>query len=83
MIFISYAKQGNSGAATSSSTPTSAGTSGGTSQEVGADDTYEPVVAKYKLLWFDRSSGWEGTSYPEGLAFCSSLSVGYTLCVSY
>ena len=31
-------------------------------------------------VWYDRSSGWDGTTYREAVGFCSSLGEGTELC---
>ena len=35
---------------------------------------YEDVANGFRPIWFDRSSGWTGQTYKEGIDFCKSLS---------
>jgi len=38
---------------------------------VGDDYYYESMATAYEPLWFDRSQGWTGTTYLEGIHFCA------------
>eukprot|EP00571_Detonula_confervacea_P008023 CAMPEP_0172314916 /NCGR_PEP_ID=MMETSP1058-20130122/23519_1 /TAXON_ID=83371 /ORGANISM="Detonula confervacea, Strain CCMP 353" /LENGTH=807 /DNA_ID=CAMNT_0013028871 /DNA_START=128 /DNA_END=2548 /DNA_ORIENTATION=- len=37
------------------------------------DPAYPDITAKYKPQWFDRSTGWNGKTYLQALAFCASV----------
>ena len=41
---------------------------------------YNYVANRYAPLWFDRSSGWEGTTYEAAVQFCLSLEQNRILC---
>jgi len=43
------------------------------------DETYHAIWEKYYPVTFDRSTGWEGTTYVEGMEFCNSHD-GYVPC---
>ena len=42
-------------------------------------DLYELAVQKYHPHWFDRSKGWKGQTFQEGIDFCDSIT-DYSLC---
>jgi hypothetical protein len=46
---------------------------------VGAPNSYKEVVKKFNPIAFDRSKGWDGTTYNDAVKFCSELK-DRTLC---
>ncbi|KAL7550772.1 hypothetical protein ACHAWF_013996 [Thalassiosira exigua] len=41
-------------------------------------DPYDEAMRRYHPIFFDRSNGWEGKTYAEGLEFCDRA--GYAVC---
>ena len=41
---------------------------------------YNFVGKRYEPVWFDRSSGWQGTTYEAAVQFCLSLEQNRILC---
>jgi hypothetical protein len=43
-------------------------------------ELFMQISRKYNPMWFDRESGWMGTTYQESLDFCANVWSGYIPC---
>ena len=48
-------------------------------QEITVTNVYKEVVKKFSPISFDRSKGWDGTTYNDAVIFCNELK-DHTLC---